>query len=427
MLGGPRIQTCLQTIYERRKLARDVLLGVLLLWGMFALWAWQYSASVIVRETPSSSQKDHASALDAARSALTDERLAAIIQHLQLYTEVVRTRGESSAIPYMRSRLSLQPGGRNENNTGLVRITYLSADKSTAIKVANALAQSLTTVVPSATDSLSVDTAATIDRQLEESRFELKQLAADRRSSRHRSSARQAKDKLSAPAQPTGQNGDQEQVASAISVPSPQASAIKVLQQQIKDADARLVELRQRYTDQYPDVQDTQEELQELHSKLNHLQAESARSARVALPSGEGQSGADQTPAQKGLAADAVNPKTKHERSSTSSTAGRAYAFELDRYHVLLRAQRSMQEYQDKGLGTVPPPFALVQNATHAKVAGFAVNPFYWLVSLLVGLFASTLAVLFAHRLKTNPQGQIAIKNQFERDELAPQYRTLTR
>jgi capsular polysaccharide biosynthesis protein len=426
MLGGPRIHTYLRTIYERRKLARDVLLGVLVLWGMFALWAWQYSASAIVRQTPSGSQQDRASAVDAAHSALTDERLAAIIQHLQLYTEVVRTRGESSAIPYMRSRLSLQPAGRNEIDTDLVRITYLSADKSTAIKVANALAQSLTTVVPSASDSLSVDTAATIDRQLEESRLELKQLAADRRSSRHRSSAHQAKDKLSAPAQPTGQSGDQQHFASAVSVPSPQASAIKALQLQIKDADAHLVELRQRYTDQYPDVQDTQEELQELHSKLNHLQAESARSARVALPSGEEQTGADQAPSQKKLPPDGVNPETKHE-SPRSSTAARAYAFELDRYHVLLRAQRSMQEYQDKGLGTVPPPFVLVQSATHAKVAGFAVNPFYWLISLLVGLFAATLAVLFAHRLKMSPREQLASRNQFEHDELAPQYRTGTR
>src|ERR1700736_1693510 len=111
MLGGPRIQTYLRTIYERRKVARDVLLGVLLLFGMFALWARQYSASAIVQLTSqltsSSTEHARASAVDAARSTLNDERLAAIIEQIQLYPEMVRTRGEASAIRYMRSRISL--------------------------------------------------------------------------------------------------------------------------------------------------------------------------------------------------------------------------------------------------------------------------------------------------------------------------------
>ena len=74
--------------------------------------------------------------------------------------------------------------------------------------------------------------------------------------------------------QQRGQTSDQERVGSSaapVSVPSPETSAAKAIQQQIKDAEARLIELRQRYTDQYPDVQDAQEQLQELRSKLNRL------------------------------------------------------------------------------------------------------------------------------------------------------------
>jgi hypothetical protein len=421
MLGGPQIQPFLQTIYERRKVARDVVLGVLLLWGMFGLWAWQYSATAIVRST---SAQSSANAVDAARSALTDDRLAAIIQQAHLYPEMVRLRGEARAIEYMRSRLSLQPVASG-NNTSQVRITYLNAEKLTVIKVANALAQSLTTVTPSTSESISVETAATIDRQLEESHAELKQLAAnrDKHPTLRRTSAHHDKEEAGAPQSPTAQTSV---VATApASVPSPQASAIKALQLQIKEADTRLVELRQRYTDQYPDVQDAQEELQELRTKLSHLQAENTGSANVAQSSRAEQPRAAQAPPRKQTAPAPAHSELRHEKPS-DSTASRAYSLELDRYHALLRAQRSMKEYQD-GLTDPQPLFTLVENATRTKAAGLAVNPFYWLTSLLVGLLAATLAILFTHRSRTPAQGKIAVRSQFEREDLTPQYRSGTR
>ena len=447
MLGGPRIQTYLKAIYDRRKVARDVLLGVLVLFGMFALWARQYSASAIVQLTSSSTEQAGASAVDVARSTLNDERLAAIMEQVQLYPEMVRTRGEASAIRYMRSRISLQPVERGKNNTGEVRATYLGSERATVIKVANALAQSLTEVKPSAADLLPVGTAAKIERQLEDSRSELKQLASrrhkrakgeGRRTSLLRTSLIEDKKKLSVLEQQRGQTSDQGRVgsyAAPVSVPLPETSAAKAIQQQIKDAEARLIELRQRYTDQYPDVQDTQEQLQELRSKLNRLQVETPRSAKETLPTRddgritreEEQIRADQARAQKEIRRDAATTETKREKSSTSPTVARVYALELDRYHALLRAQRTMKEYHDEGLGSPQPLFTVVQNATRSKAAGIAVSPLYWLTGLLAGLFAATLSVLFAHRLKTPPREQIAIRSQFEREELAPQYRHGTR
>jgi hypothetical protein len=436
MLGGPPIQTYLKTIYERRKVARDVLLGVLLLFGMFALWAWQYSASAIVQLTSSSTEQARASAVDAARSTLNDERLAAIIKQIQLYPEIVRTRGEASAIRYMRSEISLQAVGRGKNNTGEVRVTYLSSERATVIKVANALLQSLTEVKPSALDLLSVDTAATIERELEDSRSELKQLAARQQErAKHkglRTSLLEDKKSLNVPEQQRGQTSDQGRVGSSaapLSVPLPDTSEAQAIQQQIKDEEARMIELRQRYTDQYPDVQDTQEQLEELRSKLNRLQVESHLSAKETMPTRddgqitreEEQIRADQARAQKEFGRDAATTETKREKSSKSSTVARAYALELDRYHALRRAQRAMKEYQDEGLGSPQPLFTVVQNATRGKEVGIAVNPLYWLTAVLVGLFAATLSVLFAHRLKAPPREQIAVRGQVEREELAPQ------
>jgi capsular polysaccharide biosynthesis protein len=431
MLRGPRIQTYLEAIYERRKVARDVLLGVLILSGMFALWAGRYSATATVQLTSTSPQQARAHALDLARSTLSDERLAAILQQAQLYPEMVRTRGQATAVEYMRSRISLRAAGRGDN-TGEVQVTYLSSEKATALKVANALAQSLTEVKPSAADLLSANTAETIERQLEESRSELKELEAHRhrharrlRTSVHRASV-EYKKTLIVPELQKGQTSEPVRAgSSAVSVPLPETSAVKATQQQIKDAEARLVALRERYTDQYPDVQDTQEQLQELRSKLRRLQADSAASAKEPLPARDyGRMIREEE--QKETQPEATTG-TKREKSSKASTAARTYALELDRYHALLRAQKSMKEYQDKGLGSLQPPFRVVETANRAKAAGLAVNPLYWLSSLLTGLFAATLTVLFAHRLDTPPREQIVSRSQFEPEELAPHYRHGTR
>ena len=435
MVGGRRIQTYLETIYVRRKVARDVLLGVLLLFGMFPLWGCQYSASAIVQLRSPSPEQARAGAVNAARSTLDDKRLAAIMEQILLYPEMVRTRGEASALRYMRSKISLQAVGAGNHNTGEVRVTYLSSERATVIKVANALAQSLTEVKPSAADLLS----ARIERQLEDCRSELKQLAARRderardeglRTFLRRNSMLEDKKKLNLVEQQRGQTSDQGRVGSSaapVSGPLPEPSAAKAIQQQIKDAEARLIELRQRYTDQYPDVEDTQEQLQALRSKLNLLPVESPRSAKETLPTRDDgqitreqeQIRADQARARKEIRRDTATTDTEREKSSESSPDARVYALELDRYHALLRAQWTMKEYQGERLGSPQPLFAVVQYATRAKAAGIAVNPLYWLAGLLAGLFAVALSVLFTHLLNTPPREHIAA-SQFEREELAP-------
>ncbi|MGC2398235.1 MAG: hypothetical protein WA510_00565, partial [Acidobacteriaceae bacterium] len=315
---------------------------VLLVVFLFALWARQYSASAIVQLISPSTEQARASAVDVARSKLDDERLAAIMEQIQLYPEMVRTRGEASAIRYMRSRISLQAVGRGTNNTGEVRVTYFSSERATVIKVANALAQSLK---PSAADLLS----ATTERQLEDSQSELKWWAARWQEpamdegpgiSLRRPSLPEDKKKLSVLEQQR-QTSDQGRVGSSaapVSVPLPETSAAKAIQQQIKDAEARLIELRQRYTDRYPDVQDTQEQLQELRSKLNRLQVESPRFAKETLPTRddgritreEQQIRVDQARAQKEIRRDAATTETTREKSSKSSSVASAYALELD-------------------------------------------------------------------------------------------------
>ena len=409
MPGEARTQRYLQTNYKHRRTARYASLALSLVFGTYALWAWQYSASAILRVTWSGREEDRISAPDAVRSALNDERLVAIIKQVQLYPQMLRTGGEASAIRYMRARVFLQSVGHGKSNAEVVSVTYRSWKIATAIKVTNALALSLTAVEPSAVDLLS----ATTERELEDSRSKLKQFAADvqepakdgkLRAALSRTLLTEDKNQPSAPEQQGGQTSGQwnvGSVAAPASVALPETPAAKAIQQQIKDAEARLMELRQRYTEQYPDVQDTQEELQELRSKLNRMLVQGPRSEQETLLNRDDRriaqeeelARAEQTHAQI-----AATIEMNREKSLKASTVPRAYAIELDRYLALLRAQRTIKDYRDESRDSPKPKFTVIQNANRAKATGIA----------LAGLIWATLLILFERRLKTPPWEQIA-------------------
>jgi hypothetical protein len=110
MLRGRRVHMCLEALYERRTLARDVFLLVVFVFCVAALWTQQYSATAIVELTPQSSPSEgrpRPSALSLVQNALTDGRLGAIIEKMQLYPKMVQARGDGSVIRYMRSKISL--------------------------------------------------------------------------------------------------------------------------------------------------------------------------------------------------------------------------------------------------------------------------------------------------------------------------------
>ena len=136
MLRGRRVNMCLEALYERRTLARDVFLLVVFVFCVAALWTQQYSATAIVGLTPQASPSEgrpRPSALALVQNALTDERLGAIIEKMQLYPKMVQTRGEGGAIRYMRSKTSLGAVTPGPHASDAVHISYLSEDKSTAI------------------------------------------------------------------------------------------------------------------------------------------------------------------------------------------------------------------------------------------------------------------------------------------------------
>jgi hypothetical protein len=449
MPRGQLTHSYLEAIYERRKLAGSVLLVVMLLSGFYAFWTRQYTAASIVALTPQSApspDRPRGIAFDAVQTALTDVRLGAI--SVRLYPEMVRRGGEANAIGYLRSRISLQALGPDKYNSGEVGISYSGQDRAMVIKVANALAQSLTFVHLRAVDSLPADTTAKIERQLEDSGAELKLFAARQHAQNPkrpleaslskveglRTSFEEDRKKFTALEQ---QRHDQERVASsAVRAPGPAAesAAAKAIKQQIKDGEARLIELRERYTDQYPDVQDAKEEIEELRTKLKNLPAENPHPAKESLPTGDGVQIARQ---EEEIRADEARLKNELQRNTAKQEAlpkklsvppnkfALAYALELDRYEALLNAEKTAKEFQG---GEAPRPmFTVLQNATTAKATGPAGDTGYWLTSLLVGLFSATLFAVLADRFTGMPVEQTAVRQEqtaVRDQELAPHHGT---
>ena len=365
MLRGQRVHMCLEALYERRTLARDVFLLVVFVFCVAALWTQQYSATAIVALTPQSSSgegRPRSSALILVQSALTDERLSAIIEKMELYPKIVQTRGEGSAVRYMRSRISLQALTPGQHASDAVRVSYLGQDGPTAIQVANALAQSVTEVKASAADALPAGVTGKIEQQLKDSQSELKSFAAHK---------------------PTS------------SRPLEKSFALS---------------------------NKLQAQLQEDASKLSFLEQQRKRGIDGAGIRGqEATIRAAQAVLEKEVQRNSGDVERLSKKFASSSGYTRAYALELDRFRALQRAQNTVNENQDKLTEPVLPQFTVARGATTVQATPGPINVAYSLASVAAGLFAAALAVLIAQWFKRPAREEIAVG--FEVEELVGQYR----
>jgi hypothetical protein len=366
MLESQRVHTCLAALYERRTLARDVFLLVVFIFSVAALWNRQYSASTIVALTPqssSSADRPRPSALVLVQRALTDERLAAIIRKMRLYPKMVQTRGEDGAVRVMRSNITVEALSTGQRASNAVRISYLGEDRSTAIKVANALAQSVAEVKASAADALPAGVTGKIAQQLKNSQSELKSFAAH---------------------QP------------ASSQPLKKSAALS---------------------------DKLQAQLREDANKLRFLEQQRERGVDGAgIRRQEQRIKAAQALLEKEVQRNSGDVERLSKKFSRSSGYTRAYALELDRYHALQRAQSVVNGYQDKLSEPVLPLFTVVRAATTVQASPGPIRLVYSLASLGAGVFAAALAVLIAQWFKRPVREAIAVTDDYEVEELVGQY-----
>jgi hypothetical protein len=367
MLDSQRVHTCLTALYERRTLARDVFLLVVFVFSVAALWKRQYSASTIVALTPqssSSADRPRPSALAMVRSALTDERLAAIIRKMQLYPKMVQTRGEGGAVRVMRSNIAVEALSTGQHASDAVRISYLSEGRSTAIKVANALAQSVAEVKASAADALPAGVTGKIAQQLKNSQSELKSFAAH---------------------QP------------ASSQPLKKSAALS---------------------------DKLQAQLREDANKLRFLEQQRERGVDGAgIRRQEERIKAAQALLEKEVQRNSGDVERLSKKFSRSSGYTRAYALELDRFRALQRAQSTVNVYRDKLSEPVLPQFTVVRAATTVQATTGPISLVYSLASVGSGLFAAVLAVVIAQWVKRPKIEESAVTDDYEVEELVGQYR----
>jgi hypothetical protein len=363
MLDSQRVHTCLTALYERRTLARDVFLLVVFVFSVAALWKRQYSASTIVALTPqssSSADRPRPSALAMVRSA----RLAAIIRKMQLSPTRVQTRGEGGAVRVMRSNIALEAFAPGQHASDAVRISYLSEGRSTAIKVANALAQSVAEVKASAADALPAGVTGKIAQQLKNSQSELKSFAAH---------------------QP------------ASSQPLKKSAALS---------------------------DKLQAQLREDANKLRFLEQQRERGVDGAgIRRQEERIKAAQALLEKEVQRNSGDVERLSKKFSRSSGYTRAYALELDRFRALQRAQSTVNVYRDKLSEPVLPQFTVVRAATTVQATTGPISLVYSLASVGSGLFAAVLAVVIAQWVKRPKIEESAVTDDYEVEELVGQYR----
>jgi hypothetical protein len=365
MVDDRRVHSCLEALYERRTLARDVFLLVVFVFCVAALWNKQYSATAIVALTPQSSsspERPRPHALALVQSALTDERLGTIIEKIHIGPKMVQARGEGDAIRSLRSRISLAALRPGQHASDAVRISYLSQDRPTAIQVANALAQGVAEVKASAADALPAGVTGKIEQQLKDSQSELKSFAAHK---------------------PTSS---------------------RPLEKSLAQSDK------------------LQAQLQEDADKLGILERQRVRAGDVAwIPRQEERIRAAQALLEKEVRRNRNDVERLSKNFARSSGFSRAYALELDRYHALQRAQNTVNGYQDKLSEPVLPQLTVARPATTVQASAGPISLVYSLASVLAGVLAAALAVLIAQWLKRPAMEEIAV--EFEVEELVGQYR----
>jgi hypothetical protein len=314
--------TLFQALKNRRKLAIKVFAAVFLVAGGVALLTRQYSASAVVALNPAAGQPK--SAVELAWTALSDKQIGDIIDRLRLNTAMARLRAQGDVSTYLQSNFLLRqldsPGSRAPE----VVISYTGDEKSSTIQAVNAVAQVLasaqykTDAHPVPTDTPETSGSNTqppsqnsnTQPPSQNSSTQPPPQKSDTQPSQNEDTALAEADlqrnlkigaQLQAALQDTMQKlaALQQESKRALAsaqrrytpppAPPPQVHQDPrrlALEQQIRQEQSHLNDLLQRYTGDYPDVQDARETLSGLQAKLRRLPPEKTESAppKVSAP-----------------------------------------------------------------------------------------------------------------------------------------------
>jgi hypothetical protein len=423
MPHDPSATSLLRALKDRHRLAIKTLAAILLIAGSIAFFTRQYSASAAVALNPAAATDPNGqarSAVEIAWSTLTDKQIEAIITQFGLDTEIARLRAQGQVFTYLRSNISLREVDSPGSAPPQVTVSYTAEDEQTAIDVANAIARTLAQAkTPSQTPGIS--------DALARSRAALRVLAQSQKTSATRADVERhlrADTALHAELRETMQRlAELRQEGSEAFAPTTKVHALPtpapkqqdpqrlLLEQQIRQAQGHLNALLQRYTDQYPDVQDARDTLADLQAKLRRLPPEKPRPrvqvkeaapipvAGVAMRIAQEQDQLEATERQleQKIRDNQDQAEVLRNRLSDAKTIAQDYAWEQRRYKSLLQAQKLSGATQgaDAGAGQL---FMIVMTATTGDALGYFVKPAFWIAALLAALLAASAAVFLAEQ-----------------------------
>ncbi len=423
----------------RHKLALQVFIGVILLFGAYALLNLQYSASAVLALDPHSIDQQPAdrtfsgdgsaqprSPVDLAWSALPDKQITAIIQQFRLNAGIARIRARDDLFTYVRSNISFHQIGSEASSPPEIMLSYTGASPLAVMEVTNALAQGLAQPPLQTSQPPLTGAAATLAGELAKTRSNL-QLLAKAQNTNAPEEALQQHLKTDTELRAEQRESDiqlaeiQEKANRAISSASSNAfraqpqpaqvvhqnPAAVALQQQIDIAQAHLTALRQRYTDEYPDVVEARQTVAALQAKLNRLPVEKPEPRKqpiVAPATPLNELGKAQQEEQirawhhrldQAIAANELETDALRQRVADVKNLAQDYATEQQRYNTLLKAQQAMGIAPAQGAAA---RFIVVKSATTAHALGIAVKPLFWISALLTALFCGCYSVYLAEQ-----------------------------
>lgn len=444
----PSASPIVEVFQAHRRLALHVFLAVLLIFAVGASLNLRFSASAVLAFRPGLAQnqgKDAESPDAVAWRRLNDKEITNIIEQFQLNTGMTRLFAQGQVFSYVRSNISIQPVRQVEfdaNSAPEIMVSYLGPDSSAVVGVVNEIARLLSqpeTTEPPSTAAAKKTPQTPPDNgladQIEKERATLQLLAQAKDAptpqaelqkdlqteAQLQNERRQISDQLTALAQ------QKQQVAAPPPAPrvqtpaAPPNPAAVALRQQITEAQARLALLRQRYTDEYPDVEQARQQVAILENKLKRLPPEPKPQPRrpVAAPAAvssqriqeqirisalEDDAHARQHDLDKSIQANESEIQMLRRRMADSQAVARNYDQEQQRYNALLKDQKDQQEAVAASQGKPEadtsngssPRFALVERATETEAHGFAVRPRFWITGLLSGLLMAIISVFVA-------------------------------
>ena len=413
-------------------------------------WPKQYTGSAEIALDPKAGvdqNHQHAAIAELLQQLPAEQDLSGIVSRFSLYPEVVAEKGVRQAEVYFLSKVSIQEVAADEHGGEAVKLAYNGDDKEAVLGVTDALAQSFTRAVtppppeapPAAQPVLPavpapapvplphkrmktrhrrlrkrqafVDTAA-IRRKLDAAMQEEVALkAALQQNTVSAAHLKQERARLTAAA---------ERASHPPAAPEHHASAEELgVRQQLADAKTKLVQLRERYTEQYPDVIATKGKVQELQTELNQILAsapvvpappkrETVNPATLAAVGNEESSANDaQTKLEQELdrnRLEMASLQAKLDRARNSTVVVMADDGEDDSD---VSPAAVMPVLTSPATPAPPAPatpaaavasFVIVQDAIlHSSPVIFN-KQILWPLSFVLGLFAAMLAAYFAER-----------------------------